>query len=142
MTILNASISDLKEIETIENENFSKEDFNLSRGSLRYHLKNNRVFIIKDKNKILGYILWLERKSFFRLYSIAVLKQYHSKGFGKQLLLYSIERLRDKPLQLEVKIDNAKAVRLYESVGFEVVKTLNDYYPNNKDGYLMIHCIK
>lgn len=137
MTIRQASLTDLEEILKVETDNFTAEDFGLSRSSLRYHLKRNIVFIIEDKKGIVGYCLWLTRKNFSRLYSIAVLQEFHSKGYGKMLLEYSLKQLKDKELRLEVKQINKQAVSLYEKFGFKIIKTLKSYYPNNIDGYLM-----
>lgn len=141
MTIRQASLTDLEEILKVETDNFTAEDFGLSRSSLRYHLKRNIVFIIEDKKRIIGYCLWLTRKNFYRLYSIAVLKEFHSKGYGKMLLEYSLKQLKDKELRLEVKQINKQAVSLYEKFGFKIIKTLKSYYPNNIDGYLMKRAI-
>ena len=141
MTIRQASLADLEEILKVETDNFTAEDFGLSRSSLRYHLKTNIVFIIEDEKGIIGYCLWLTRKNFYRLYSLAILQKFHSKGYGKMLLEYSLEHLKDKELRLEVKQTNKQAVSLYEKFGFKIIKTLKSYYPNNIDGYLMKRAI-
>ncbi|MBU0632412.1 GNAT family N-acetyltransferase [bacterium] len=132
-----ASLTDLKEIEKVENDNFTPEDFGLSNSSLRYHLKRNIIFVIEDESKIVGYCLWLTRKDHYRLYSIAILQESQCKGYGKRLLEYSIQNLKNKELKLEVKQINKQAIALYEKFGFKIVKTLRSYYPNNIDGYLM-----
>lgn len=137
MTIRRASLTDLKEVEKVENDNFTAEDFGLSKSSLRYHLDNNILYVIEDDNRVLGYCLWLSRKSYYRLYSIAILTEFHSQGYGKMLLNYSIQNLQDKELRLEVKQTNTQAIMLYKKFGFKIVKTLTSYYPNNVDGYLM-----
>lgn len=137
MTIREASLADLKAIEKVETDNFTAEDFGLSNSSLRYHLNKNKIFVIEEKNMIIGYCLWLTRKNFYRLYSIAILQDFHSKGYGKMLLEHSIHNLQDKELRLEVKQINKQAVSLYEKFGFKIVKILKSYYPNNIDGYLM-----
>ncbi len=137
MTVRQALLSDINALVKIETDNFSAEDFGLSRSSLRYHLKRNIIFIIEDESRVVGYCLWLTRKSFYRLYSIAILQDFHSKGYGKMLLEHSIHNLKDKELRLEVKQINKQAVSLYEKFGFKIVKTLKSYYPNNIDGYLM-----
>ncbi|WP_345991155.1 N-acetyltransferase [Sulfurimonas sp. HSL-1716] len=141
MTVRQASLSDLKEIEKIEKDNFSPEEFGLSRSSLRYHLKRNIVFVAEDENGIIGYCLWLSRKNFYRLYSIAVLRKFHSKGYAKKLLEHSLYNLKDKALRLEVKQTNGQAISLYEKFGFKIIKILKSYYPNNMDGYLMKRAI-
>ncbi|WP_428739545.1 N-acetyltransferase family protein [Sulfurimonas sp.] len=138
MTIRSASLDDIDAIQAVENNNFTAQDFRLSRASIRYHLKNNLVYVVEVSGEIVGYILWLERKNYFRLYSLAILKSFHSQGLGKALLEYSLNILSDKKLSLEVKFTNKKAISLYEKLGFKKVKTLPSYYPNNVDGILML----
>ena len=141
MTVREASLEDINEIEKVERDNFTPEDFGMSRTSLRYHLKRNILFVVEEKGRVVGYCLWLRRKEYYRLYSIAILQESHAKGFGKMLLDYSIKKLRDKALQLEVKQINLHAVSLYKKFGFKIVKTLRSYYPNGIDGYLMKRAI-
>lgn len=135
--IRKASLNDLQAIFEVENDNFTPEDFGLSRESIRYHLKRNIVYVIEEQGKVAGYCLWLSRKHFYRLYSIAVLKTYQGKGYGKALLEHSIQNLYGKPLQLEVKCTNIQAISLYEKLGFKQVKLLPHYYPKGIDGCLM-----
>jgi [ribosomal protein S18]-alanine N-acetyltransferase len=137
MILKRASITDLHEIGKIEADNFTPEDFGLSIASLRYHLKKNTIFIIKDESGVIGYCLWLTRKSYYRLYSIAILQAFQSKGYANMLLEYSLKQLNGKDLQLEVKTTNLKAISLYEKFGFKIIKKLTSYYPDHIDRYLM-----
>lgn len=138
MIIRQALLEDLNAIQAVEDDNFTAEDFGLSKDSLRYHLKHNRIYVAEADGQIVGYILWLKRKNYFRLYSLAVLKSFQSQGFGKALLDYSMKILNNKKLSLEVKSTNKKAIALYEKMGFKKVKTLPSYYPNGEDGVLML----
>mgnify|MGYP006306370619 CR=1 FL=1 len=60
------------------------------------------------------------------LHHIGVLPQYRNKGLGKRLTLESLRFARSKGYQikLEVKEDNATAIRIYKDLGF---KRLGDY---------------
>jgi [ribosomal protein S18]-alanine N-acetyltransferase len=137
MKLQTAVLADAKAIEAVENDNFTPQDFGLSLACIRYHLQKNIVFVAKKQSCVVGYILFLRRKNFYRLYSFAVLKEYQGSGVGKNLLGFAIERLSDKPLQLEVKYTNFAAIALYEKFGFEKAKVLPSYYPNAIDAYLM-----
>ena len=44
---------------------------------------------------------------------------YRRKGWGRKLLGKAVELAGDKPLTLQVDVDNAAAVALYESMGFQ-----------------------
>ena len=135
--IIQAKITHAKELFTLENELFSKDDFPLSIGSFYYHIKRNKLFIYMQDNKIIGYILWLKRKKYYRLYSLGVSKEYRISGVGQSLLSYSFEHLKTQAFSLEVKTTNQNAIKLYEKNGFKIQKLLTNYYPNHSDGYLM-----
>ncbi|AXX91735.1 GNAT family N-acetyltransferase [Malaciobacter molluscorum LMG 25693] len=134
--IYKAKKKDLNLLYQIEKNVFKDEIFSLSKESLRYHLNNNLIFIIKYEKINVGYCLWLERKKYYRLYSFAILPKYQGKGLASQLLKYCIEKLKEKSLQLEVRVSNEKAILLYERFAFKKVKVLKDYY-KNENAYLM-----
>lgn len=122
----------------LESSLFSKEEFGLSLDSFYYHIKKNDLFVFEENEKVVGYILWLKRKKYYRLYSIGVDKDFQGKGIAKELLEFSLRRLMFPRYQLEVKIDNQNAIKLYESYGFVKKKTLKGFYPKDQDGYLMV----
>ena len=131
-----ATIKDLNTLFEIESRVFSNDSFALSKNSLRYHLKNNIVFKITKEEKLAGYILWLKRKDYYRLYSLAIDNDFRGLGLASKLLEYSLENLEKEKFSLEVKVSNLDAIRLYKKFGFKVSKILKDYYEDS-DGYLM-----
>ena len=134
-----AKIEDLKAVHDLEKELFPNDPFSLSKLSIRYHILRNRLYKIQIDNKIAGYVLWLERKKYFRLYSIAISNDFQNRGLAKKLLEYSFEKLNEenKDFTLEVKVSNTNAIKLYEKYDFKIKKILKDYY-EKEDGYLMI----
>ena len=136
--IRKAISADAKELFILEYSIFSKDDFGLSLSSFYYHIKRNNLFVFIKGNKIVGYILWLERKKYFRLYSLCVNSNYRGLGIAQQLLEFSFACLAKEYYSLEVKATNLEAIRLYEKNGFTIQKILVNFYPNNVDGYLMI----
>ena len=135
--ITQAKIEHAKALLTLENELFTQDDFPMSIGSFYYHIKKNTLFIYMQDDKIIGYVLWLKRQKYYRLYSIGVSKSFRSSGVAQNLLTYSFEHLKTMAFSLEVKTTNENAIKLYEKNGFKIQKLLNDYYPNHCDGYLM-----
>jgi ribosomal-protein-alanine N-acetyltransferase len=131
-----ATTKDLNTLFDIENRVFANDSFALSKNSLRYHLSNNIVYKIKQDEKIAGYILWLKRKDYYRLYSLAIHPDFRGLGLASRLLEYSLENLDKEKFSLEVKVSNLDAIRLYKKFGFKVSKILKDYYEDS-DGYLM-----
>jgi len=136
MKIQKAIKEDAKKLFILENEVFKNDTMMLSLSSFYYHLKNNIIFKIEEDDSILGYILWLERSKYFRLYSLCVSTKFQGHSFGKKLLEYSFEKIPKKAMQLEVRLSNQKAIKLYEKFEFKKVKILKDFY-ENEDGVLM-----
>ncbi|MGB5867679.1 MAG: N-acetyltransferase [Arcobacteraceae bacterium] len=133
-----AILKDSKELFTLESSVFLKDDFGLSLSSFYYHIKNNNLFLYEKDKKIIAYILWLKRKNYYRLYSLCVDKNNQGQGIAQKLLNHSLDILPFSKYTLEVKTTNEQAIKLYEKNGFKISKTLQNYYPNNIDGYLMI----
>lgn len=134
--ISSASLNDLNLLFALEAEVFKEDIFALSQASIKYHLKKNILYKIEVNNEIAGYILWLKRKKYYRLYSLAISKRFQNQGLAKELLAYSFEHLKEKSFTLEVKVSNVAAIRLYEKFGFKIKKVLKNYY-EKKDGYWM-----
>ncbi|MFY9074781.1 GNAT family N-acetyltransferase [Malaciobacter mytili] len=132
-----ATIKDIKPLFSIEQEVFKQEVFALSLNSFRYNLKRNTIFKLEIDKKIVGYCLWLKRKEYYRLYSFAILQEFQGRGFASQLLEFSINNLNKSKFELEVRVSNKNAIKLYEKFGFKIVKTLENYY-ENEDGYKMV----
>ncbi len=136
--IRSAKASDAKELYQLESSIFTKEDFGLALYSFYYHINKNELFIHEQSGKIVGYILWLKRKKYYRLYSLCIAKEFQGKGVAKKLLDFSFKNIVAPCYQLEVKVDNTKAIKLYEKYGFKKSKVLKKFYSNQQDGYLMV----
>lgn len=135
--IKKAKKENLKDLYDLEKKVFQNDPFALTKSAFRYHILKNNLYIFEKDEKIVGYILWLERKNYYRLYSLAVDSSFQGLGIASKLLEYSFEKLRNKNFSLEVKTKNIKAIKLYEKYEFKVKKVLKDYYEDS-DGYLMI----
>jgi len=64
------------------------------------------------------------------IYGLGVLPEYRGRGLGRAVLLGGVEKLREmgaKEIMLQVVIENANALHLYESCGFETTSTM-EYY--------------
>ncbi|NCB13733.1 MAG: N-acetyltransferase [Erysipelotrichia bacterium] len=136
--IKKANLEDLTSLYNIERDVFLNDPFSMSKNSIKYHILKNRLYKIEVEGIIAGYILWLERKKCFRLYSLAISNDFQNRGLAKKLLKYSFESLSraNKDFSLEVKVSNESAVNLYRKYGFEIKKVLKEYY-EECNGYLM-----
>ena len=131
-----ANLEDLSPLYTIEREVFLNDPFSMSKNSIKYHILKNELYKIEIDGETAGYILWIKKKKYYRLYSLAIGNDFQNKGLAKRILEYSFEKLKDKDFSLEVKISNEVAINLYKKFGFEIKKVLKDYY-EDCDGYLM-----
>jgi ribosomal-protein-alanine N-acetyltransferase len=136
MKIEQANITDIKKLLFIEEELFKGDSSALSKASFAYHLNKNIIYKLEVDKKVVAYILWLKRKNYYRLYSLAILKQYQGKGLGKSLLEFSLNSLDKDCFELEVRVSNLPAIKLYEKFGFEEVKILEKFY-DDEDGMKM-----
>lgn len=87
---------------------------------------------------LLGYSLLLFRKgsTLARLYSIAVAREARSLGLGRRLMKDAerIARARGcTRLRLEVRADNAAAIRLYEALGYRAFGRHPGYYEDGME---------
>ena len=73
--------------------------------------------------------------------SIAVHPNHRRKGIGTMLMKKAMKALKDKyecrEVYLEVRVSNTPAIRMYEKLGFKIVKTIPLYYLDGEDAYLM-----
>jgi ribosomal-protein-alanine N-acetyltransferase len=132
--IKKATKSDVVKLFALESKIFTKEDFQLSQSSFYYHVKNNIIYVKKEKNKPIGYLLVLPRKKYFRLYSLCVDPDFRGRGVAEELLNHLFKRHKGI-YQLEVKQSNIAAIKLYKKMNFKIVKELKDFYPN-ENGFL------
>ncbi|WP_392432379.1 ribosomal protein S18-alanine N-acetyltransferase [Yersinia sp. HM-2024] len=67
------------------------------------------------------------------LFNIAIDPKYQRQGCGRLLLEHVITELEKRQivtLWLEVRASNARAIALYESLGFNEVSVRRNYYPS------------
>ncbi len=73
--------------------------------------------------------------------SVAVLPDYRRKGIGRNLIgsaLIQMVSYGADEFFLEVRTTNNAAVSVYQGLGFSIKKTLNGYYRDGEDAYLMV----
>ena len=72
--------------------------------------------------------------------NLAVHPEFRGCGLGRSLLQRSLSYLNGlgaSRVDLEVRIHNSTAIRLYESEGFSIRQLLKGYYQNGDDAFLM-----
>jgi ribosomal-protein-alanine N-acetyltransferase len=116
------------------------------------HQRFPETFIVAEEDgKLSGYIMsrievglsnfglgGLIRKG--HVVSIAVMPQNRRKGVAQALITKGLDGMRyykAKQCFLEVRVTNDVAVSLYKKLGFEVTRTINGYYSDGEDAYVM-----
>lgn len=111
--------------------------------------KFRKVFyVIKNQDKIIGYCMYylkpelsfkgLRKKSV--IFSIAIDKEFRHKGFGRKILEESIKEMEINNVSaifLYVNVNNIPAVKLYEKIGFSILKEVENICGQNERCYKM-----
>ena len=97
--------------------------------------------VAEDEGKIVGYIGSQSVLGQADIMNLAVNADYRRKGIGRELVLALVEELKKRDVtiaMLEVRVSNAPAISLYESLGFCKVGCRKNYYFHPKeDAYIM-----
>ena len=131
-----ARASDIDALVRIENAVFPTD--RISRRSFRQLIEREtaETLVAEIDGKIAGYCMVLFRtgSGVARLYSIAVTAESGGSGVGR-LLLGEAEKIafdHDRLiLRLEVRDDNARAIRIYEKSGYRRIGMEPDYYEDH-----------
>ena len=133
-----AQSADLEGLVALENASFATDK--LSRRSFRHWLSSDHraLLVVEWAGLVAGYILIIYHPGtrLARIYSLAVSPQLRGYGIAKALMLAGEQAARDDGrlyLRLEVSVDNAPAIRLYETLGFQKFGLYRDYYQDHKD---------
>ncbi len=133
-----ATPEDIDALVEIENRCFDTD--RLSRRSFRHMITkaNAELLLDEDGGVVCGYVLLLFNAgtSLARMYSIAVHPEYRSRGIGRQLMNAAEQAALAQDcvtLRLEVRMDNASSIALYESMGYRRFGFYDDYYEDHMD---------
>lgn len=126
-----ATMADLSSLVQLEQEVFDYDQIGMS--SFRKFIQSSYLWVFEQDEQIRAYILLLKRKGSkkLRIYSLAVSASSRGLGLGKKLLEYAISQASREGYQvlsLEVKIDNGPAIKLYENLGFTLLKKIEGFY--------------
>jgi ribosomal protein S18 acetylase RimI-like enzyme len=81
--------------------------------------KLNNFLLLRDGEKIGGFIMYRVEKSKIFIYELHVCEELQSAGNGKKLLEELFKLEEGKKFILNVHGENAGAIKLYKSAGFE-----------------------
>ena len=100
----------------------------------QFHIGKEHSFVAVFGSEVVGYV-FCNKDS---IISFAVQEKYRKKGLGRALLQHCVSTF-STPVNLSVRVNNTNAIKLYESFGFKIEKTIPNYYYNPvEDGHSMI----
>ncbi len=138
-----ASIRLLDKLYEIEEQCFDQEAF--SKRQIGYLLLdyNAIALVAKVNNEVTGFIIVqveIENNTVFgHIITLNVAPTYRRKGIASKMLREIEEILRQKSINechLEVREDNAAALKLYQNSGYQKIGRLEKYYGKKHGFYL------
>jgi ribosomal protein S18 acetylase RimI-like enzyme len=87
-------------------------------------------YLVEKDGEIIGKVNLQLTAKLGAIFGLGVLPEHRRKGYGRALLLLAIEKLKEanaQEIMLQVAAENANALNLYKSCGFEETSTM-DYF--------------
>jgi ribosomal-protein-alanine N-acetyltransferase len=84
------------------------------------------------EGRVLGYFVAMQGVGEAHLLNITVAPEYQGRGYARyllELLNHWARCMQAQRVWLEVRVGNARAIRLYEAFGYQRVNVRKDYYP-------------
>jgi len=99
-------------------------------------------FVFEEKERILGFLIacCYEGENKAIIMRIAVEPEYRGKGIATTLIEATLENLKKMNIgevELDVEIVRTGPIRLYEKIGFKIVRPLHINNEENEDFYIM-----
>jgi len=140
MIVRSMTINDLEEIVDIEKELY-KSPWNLNQ--FKYELEENEfsyLFILENEGVIVGYYgFWVMFEN-VDITKVSIRKEFQGMKLSNILMEDCFKRVNDlgcERINLEVRIDNVKAINLYKKHGFKDVIVRKDYYAKGEDALIL-----
>ncbi len=98
-------------------------------------------YVLLFDNKIVGYIIFHIIYPEAHITNFAITKEHQNKGFGKYLLKFAINKIKEKKVKsifLEVRVSNTRAQYIYKKFGFKPVGIRKNYYKNNNEDAIVM----
>ena len=130
--IRSMKLHDINQIIVI-NEGAMAEHYPKESWVCKFYEGKSHSFVAISAGMVIGYIAC----SASYIVSFAVDSKFRGHGIGRQLLYHCLNTF-ESPVYLHARVNNATALRLYQSLNFIVRETLHDYYVSPiEDAYLM-----
>ena len=98
------------------------EPYNFLHGYEQIEEQVRDIFLLLEDGNIVGSVACYENE----VDDLFVAREYQGRGYGRQLLLWGMHRIRREnngPITLHVADWNRRAIEMYKRVGFEITNT-------------------
>ncbi|WP_430009091.1 peptidase C39 family protein [Methylophaga lonarensis] len=147
ITIRSAHLGDVEPLVQLEKTCFDTD--RLSRRSFKWMINkaNAQLLVAELDHHIVGYVLllYVRGTSLGRIYSLAILPEHRQRGIAAKLMQaaeHAAESSGRSFIRLEVRPDNAKAIRLYQNLGYKQFEVISDYYQDHADAVRMMKILQ
>lgn len=143
MIVREMEVNDLEEIVKIEKELY-KVPWNEKQ--FKYELEENEVsylFVLENEGAIVGYYGFWVMFEDCDITKVSIRKEFQGMKLSNILMRDCIDRvglIGCNKINLEVRVDNNRAINLYRKYGFKDVIIRKDYYGKDEDALIM--CLK
>ena len=141
-TIRQAGMADLLAIFRIENISFDEP---WPYAAFEHYLDEPAFLVAEEDGAVVGYVVATHVPNHGRplghVKDFAVHPERRGQGVGKSLLSHALSVLATRGaanVKLEVRADNEAAIGLYRRFGFEQFRTVQRYYGDGTDAYVML----
>ncbi|MDO8537885.1 MAG: N-acetyltransferase [archaeon] len=136
---------DLSEIQKLIHEEFAYTITLLKPIEERIKRENYFFFKILENPKILGFIELRIKHGMGEILGIAIKKEFRRKGYAKQLINFALKFLEEQncfAVKLLVGKNNIPALKLYISIGFKTIRTIEHKKAKEEAYEMMIDLIE
>ncbi len=140
MIVREMSIDDLEEIVKIEKELY-KSPWNL--GQYKYEIEENEfsyTYVLENEGIIIGYYGFWVMFDNVDITKVSIRKEFQGMKLSNILmndLLSRVDLLNVIKINLEVRVDNFRAINLYKKYGFKEICIRKDYYGKGEDALIL-----
>lgn len=116
--------------------------FITKRGAITLVAENVDCGAVDKRERIVGYaVAQAIRRRYGRILTLDILPEARRHGLASRMMAECEQRLRAlgcTEVYLETAVDNEPALRLYRKLGYEILRTLPEYYSSHAlDAFLM-----
>ena len=140
MIVRELNVNDLEEIVRLEKELY-KTPWNLNQ--FKYELEENEfshMYVLENEGVIIGYYGFWVMFDEIDITKVSIRKEFQGMKLSNILMEDCFKRVKGagcNKINLEVRVDNIKAINLYKKHGFKEVYVRKDYYGKGEDALIL-----